>query len=169
MVIENWVSLLLRHTASFGPVTWDDVVVGHDFGFLTPHAIQSWAQTLPTKTPQVDRLVALADQELLGLEACLWAACTEASGHPPRPGGRRWARSQDRWRLALIKEALEDACTKDTLGTRVEEIYERVGCPEDMLGLWHISPAWRPCATRPHFEAIQRFIQRLERQVALVS
>jgi len=139
MIISNWLELLKRQTIS--PITWDEIVVGYDFGILGPADIQAWAST-QIPGPLCRQLVALANEHLVCFEEALWAAATEATGRVPRPGGQRWAAAQDRWRLALLKDALEAQLSPEALAIIVESIYERVGCPEDMLHLWKRANAW---------------------------
>jgi len=72
-----------------GPLTWDDLVSGYDFGFLTSLEIQI---TAIGDGPAVQRLRALEGSALRTFEAHLWAACAEAVGKTPRPridGGTR--------------------------------------------------------------------------------
>ena len=44
-----WLTLLLRHLPPGSALGWDDLLVGHDFGFVAPAEIQAWvaAQALP--------------------------------------------------------------------------------------------------------------------------
>ena len=157
-----WLTLLLRHLPPGAALGWDDLLVGHDFGFLAPPEIQAWvaAQGFPGEACQA--LAALAGEGLERFERALWDAVTEATGKTPRPGGRRWERAQDRWRVALLKDALAAPVSAEALGVLVAAIYESVGCPEDMLGLWGRSTG----PARPQGDSdrakIQAFIQRRE-------
>ena len=72
--------------ATHGEPTWDDIVTGHDFGFLGSAEIQAWAAG---EGPAVLRLKALEGEGLRTFEAHLWAACAEAVGKTPRPGSAR--------------------------------------------------------------------------------
>jgi hypothetical protein len=162
MAGTNWIDLLVRQSAPDLPVGWDEVVVGHDFGILGPEEIRCWAQTQAVQGPHCRALVALADTGLEGFEEALWAACAEAVGKVPRPGERRWSRAQDRWRLALLKEAMVAPLSSEALAVAVESIYERVGCPEDMLGLWHRHSPWQGLQGGADHQAIVRFVKRCE-------
>jgi hypothetical protein len=151
-----WLSLLQRHCPADAPPGWDDLLVGHDFGLLAPAEIQDWVAGRNPAGEACLALIALEGAALAGFERALWHAITEATGKTPRPGGRRWARAQDRWRLALLKDALAAPVSAEALAVLVEAIYEAVGCPEDMLELWNRS---RGASDRSKVEA---FIQRRE-------
>ncbi len=140
-----------------GPLTWDDLVTGYDFGFLTSLEIQMAA---PGEGPAVQRLRALEGSALKHFEAHLWAACTEAVGKTPRPGSSRWSQAQDRWREALLREALATETTAAQLAARVERLYEQVGCPEDMLGMLKPSRAWSGTPATVDPTAVQHFLDR---------
>jgi len=140
-----------------GPLTWDDLVTGYDFGFLASLEIQIAA---PGEGPAVQRLRALEGSALKHFEAHLWAACTEAVGKTPRPGSSRWSQAQDRWREALLREALATETTAAQLAARVERLYEQVGCPEDMLGMLKPSQAWSGTPATVDPTAVQRFLDR---------
>jgi len=140
-----------------GPLTWDDLVTGYDFGFLTSLEIQIAA---PGEGPAVQRLRALEGSALKHFEAHLWAACTEAVGKTPRPGSSRWSQAQDRWREALLREALATETTAAQLAARVERLYEQVGCPEDMLGMLKPSQAWSGTPATVDPTAVQHFLDR---------
>lgn len=128
--------LLRRHVP--GPLSWSDIIAGYDFGLADIPSIQDWVQGW--QSPLCQRLAALEGEALLLFEETLWAACAEATGRSvPRPGHTRWIRSQDRWRIALLKEALALPC--DRFAEEVEQVYEATGCPEDMLFLWRRTPA----------------------------
>jgi len=140
-----------------GPLTWDDLVTGYDFGFLTSLEIQIAA---PGEGLAIQRLRALEGSALKHFEAHLWAACTEAMGKTPRPGSSRWSQAQDRWREALLREALATETTAAQLAARVERLYEQVGCPEDMLGMLKPSQAWSGTPATVDPAAVQRFLDR---------
>ena len=140
-----------------GPLTWDDLVTGYDFGFLTSLEIQIAA---PGGGPAVQRLRALEGSALKHFEAHLWAACAEAVGKTPRPGSSRWSQAQDRWREALLREALAIESTATQLAARVERLYEQVGCPEDMLGMLKPSQRWSGTPATVDPAAVQRFLDR---------
>jgi hypothetical protein len=131
-----WVAILERHCPAGDPPGWDDILAGYDFSLLPVEDIQRWAAARPEPGPAVQALAGLAGVQLAGFEAALWAAVREASGSTPRPGSLRWARAQDRWRLALLKDALAAPVTGPALAVLVEAIYIAVGCPEDMVDLW---------------------------------
>jgi hypothetical protein len=143
-----------------GPLGWDDLVTGYDFGFLTALEIQIEA---PGEGPAVQRLRNLEGSALRNFEAHLWEACAEATGKTPRPGSSRWERSQDRWREAQLRAALAMETTAAQLARSVERLYEQLGCPEDMLGMLRPSQAWsgQPATVDP--VAIQPFLERVSR------
>jgi len=151
-----WLTLLLRHADA--PIGWDELLVGHDFGLLAPEKIQAWvaAQALPG--PDCQALAALAGAGLAGFERALWAAVAEATGKTPRPGGKRWQRAQDRWRVALLKDALAAPVSAEALAVLVEAVYDLVGCPEDMLDLWRRTAG----PGQSDRAKVQAFIQRRE-------
>lgn len=140
-----------------GPLTWDDLVTGYDFGFLTAADIQVVAAGGGSA---VQRLRALEGAALTTFEAHLWAACAEEAGKTPRPGSTRWSRAQDRWREALLREALATEGTLSQLASQVERLYEQVGCPEDMLAMLRPSQAWSGTPATVDPSAVQRFLER---------
>lgn len=140
-----------------GPLTWDDLVTGYDFGFLTSLEIQS---TAPGLGPAVVRLRALEGSALRTFEAHLWAACAEAIGKTPRPGSARWSKAQDRWRDALLHEALATESTTAQLAKSVERLYEQVGCPEDMLIMLKPSQRWSGTPATVDPAAVEQFLRR---------
>jgi hypothetical protein len=140
-----------------GPLTWDDLVVGYDFGFLTSLEIQV---TATGDGPAVQRLRALEGSALRTFEAHLWAACAEAVGKTSRPGTIRWSQAQDRWRDALLREALTTETTTVQLARTVERLYEQVGCPDDMLVMLRPSQAWSGTPATVDPAAVQRFLDR---------
>ncbi|MBK8792062.1 MAG: hypothetical protein IPN59_02720 [Holophaga sp.] len=169
MVIGNWLALLQRQSPTQQPIGWDEVVVGYDFGFLKPEEIQNWVRDSGFTGEACLHLGTLSDPGLKTFEACLWRAAAEVTGKAPRPGGQRWAKAQDRWRAALLRDMLEAPLSLEALGVAVETLYERVGCPEDMLGLWSSPSPWQkgiPVAKRP---AIEAFLVRTERNLATAS
>lgn len=144
-----------------GPLTWDDLVTGYDFGFLTSLEIQV---TATGDGPAVQRLRALEGSALRTFEAHLWAACAEAVGKTPRPGSARWSQAQDRWREALLREALATDTTSDQLARTVERLYEQVGCPDDMLGMLKPSQRWSGTPATVDPSAVQQFLDRTRSQ-----
>lgn len=140
-----------------GPLTWDDLVTGYDFGFLTSREIQLEA---PGDGTAIQRLRGLDGPALRTFEAHLWAACAEAVGKTPRPGSTRWSESQDRWRDALLREALAEESTTAQLARNVEHLYEQVGCPEDMLVMLKPSQTWSGTPATVDPAAVQRFLDR---------
>jgi hypothetical protein len=158
MTQGSWMALLDRQWGT--PIGWDEIVVGYDFGFLCPAEIQDWLRSQGTEGPLCQELAELEGDRTLRFEEKLWAACGEATGKVPRPGGRRWARAQDRWRLALLKDVLEAPLTPEALAVAVESVYERVGCPEDMLGLWKPSNRWEKTQGSADREVILQFLKR---------
>ena len=140
-----------------GQPTWDDLVAGYDFGFLSSLEIQQEARG---EGPAVQRLRALEGSALKTFEAHLWAACAEAQGKTPRPGSSAWSRAQDRWREALLREALLTESTAAQLARTVERLYEQVGCPEDMLLMLRPSQAWSNTPATVDPAAVQRFLDQ---------
>jgi hypothetical protein len=140
-----------------GPLTWDDLVTGYDFGFLTSLEIQLAA---PGEGDAVRLLRALEGSALQTFEARLWAACAEAMGKTPRPGSTRWSQAQDRWREVVLREALATESTIAQLACSVERLYEQVGCPEDMLGMLKPSQRWSGTPATVDPTAVQRFLDR---------
>jgi hypothetical protein len=147
-----WLSLLERQGT---PVGWDELVTGYDFGLLGQPEIQAWLLAHGPLGPEAMAALEPGDR----FEAALWEAAKEATGKVPRPGGRRWAHAQDRWRLAMLRDVMEAPLTAEALAVAVETIYEKVGCPEDMLGLWKRGCPWEKKATVADRSAIERFIQ----------
>jgi hypothetical protein len=143
-----------------GEPNWDDMVASHDFGFLVPAEIQAW---VPGEGPAAVRLRSLHGEALRTFEAHLWAACAEAVGKCPRPGSTRWSRAQDRWREAILRQALTLDCTSGQLAQRVEDLYYQVGCPEDMLLMLRPSQAWSGTPATVDPGAVQRFLDRTAR------
>ncbi len=143
-----------------GTLTWDDLVAGYDFGFLTSLEIQI---TALGDGPAVQRLRALEGSALKNFEAHLWAACVEAVGKTPRPGSIRWSQAQDRWRDALLKEALATETTSAQLARAVERLYEQVGCPEDMLAMLKPSEGWSGTPATVDPVAVKDFLDRTRR------
>jgi hypothetical protein len=158
MIISNWLELLKRQTT--GPITWDEIIAGYDFGLLGIPEIQAWAST-QSKEPLCRQLVTLQGEALIYFEEALWAATEKITGKTPRPGGKRWAAAQDRWRTALLLDALEAPLNTQALAVVVESIYERVGCPEDMLGLWKRPSPWEKLPAVADRDAIEAFLGRL--------
>ncbi len=140
-----------------GPLTWADLVTGYDFAFLSSREIQLEA---PGDGLAVQRLRALEGSALRTFEAHLWAACAEAVGKTPRPGSARWSQAQDRWRDALMREALATESTPAQLARNVENLYEQVGCPEDMLAMLKPSQPWSGTPATVDPAAVQRFLDR---------
>lgn len=169
MVIGNWLSLLARQSSHGAPTGWDEVVVGYDFGFLKPEEIQNWVRDQTFSGEACERLVSLKGADLDTFEMALWQASSEITGKAPRPGGRRWAQAQDRWRLALLKDALEAPLGAEALGVAVESIYECVGCPEDMLGLWRRADRWAKTPAAAERSAVQAFIRHHDRDLSAVG
>lgn len=143
-----------------GEPTWDDIVTGHDFGFLEIPEIQAWVSG---EGPAAVRLKALRGEALRTFEAHLWAACAEAAGRTPRPGSARWSLAQDRWREAGLREALATESTVAQLAVKVERLYEQVGCPEDMLLMLRPSQPWSGTPATVDPQAVQQFLNRTRR------
>ena len=160
MTQSSWLALLDRQGGLDQPIGFDEIVVGHDFGLLGPAEIQGWLKDQAFAGARCGELARLAGEGLVRFEEVLWAACGEATGKVPRPGGQRWARAQDRWRVALLKDLLEAPLTAEALAVAVESIYERVGCPEDMLGLWQRPNPWEKKQGLADRKAIADFLRR---------
>ena len=158
---------LLTFRSFLGEPGWDDIVVGHDFGFLAPPQIQRWA-SFQGQGPALVALGAVSGPDFQAFEAHLWEACLEATGRTPRPGSLRWAQAQDRWRLAVLREALATESTLSRLAQRVERLYEQVGCPEDMLTMLRPSRGWSGTPATVNPDAVWRFIRR-HRELALAG
>ena len=138
-----------------GPLRWDDLVVGYDFGLLTSLEIQAVA---PSSGPASECLRALEGADLLAFEVHLWAACAEATGKTPRPGAVRWSEAQDRWREALLRGALAQETTLAGLAETVERIFDQTGCPDDMLLMFHPAERWSGARAMVEPAAVQRFL-----------
>lgn len=156
-------SALDAFRATHGEPAWDDIVTGHDFGFLGLAEIQAWASG---EGSAVLRLKALEGEGLRTFEAHLWAACAEAVGKTPRPGSARWSQAQDRWREALLREMLATETTAARLSSQVECLYESLGCPEDMLNMLSPSRAWSGTPATVDPKAVQQFLNRGGRRPA---
>jgi len=160
---DHWLELLERHASPGECPGWDDMIVGYDLGFLSSEVILGWVLRRFPGVEACQPLLAQAGTELLDFKAALWDACLENTGKVPRPGNLRWERAQDRWRLALLKDALEAPLTLRALALAVEAVYELVGCPEDMLELWTRTG---PKGKEANLPAIGAFLDRQERRLA---
>lgn len=154
---DRWLALALW-TSDFGPAGWPEVVAGYDFGLLGTADIQRWLRRRGVRGEAGAALLALSGARLVDFEATLWAACAEETGAVPRPGSRAWSRAQDRWRRALLREAVAQDRGEAVLAQAIEGIYDAVGCPEDMLDLWCYRPPWQEPALRVNFEALYSFL-----------
>lgn len=163
MHISNWMVLLQRQSRTNEPITWNELVVGYDFGLLKHGDIQSWVQSHGFHGQACERLVRLEGQALDRFEETLWEACRECTGKLPRPGGSRWSAAQDRWRLALIRDALQADLTSEALAIILESIWERVGCPEDMVGLWQAGAPWEKRRATVDYEALHDFLRKRQK------
>ena len=45
MMSANWLALLQRQSQAWEPVTWNEVVVGHDFGLVAFPEIRRWIRS----------------------------------------------------------------------------------------------------------------------------
>ncbi len=169
MVIGNWLGLLSRQSLKGAAIGWDEIVVGYDFGFLKAEEIQAWVRDQGFASEACQRLIQLEGPGLEVFEAALWLASAELTGKTPRPGGRRWARAQDRWRIALLKDVLEAPLSAEALGIAVETVYEAVGCPEDMLDLWSRGNRWTQTPASAQRPTIEAFLRRSEEGLVLAS
>jgi len=163
MHISNWMALLRRQSLANEPITWNEMVVGYDFGLLKQTDIQAWVSSHGFHGGACERLVRLEGQSLDRFEETLWEACRECTGKLPRPGGTRWSAAQDRWRLALIRDALQADLTGEALAIILESIWERVGCPEDMVGLWHMGAPWEKRKATVDYEALHDFLRKRQK------
>lgn len=159
MDAHRWTRLLHRLSATAAPIGWAEVVAGYDFSLLGVDEVQGWVGAQGFEGEACRRLLALQGDELLDFEERMWEACTDCMGRVPRPGELLWARAQDRWRLALLREALEADLTEPALAQAIESIYECVGCPDDMLGLWGRRSPWQGRSERVHFDALWAFLE----------
>ncbi len=144
------------------PPTWMDVVTGFDYGFLTRAEVQAWARAHdpnPQFHPACHRL-AMIDPEVENFQNALWDSCVEAQGSVFRIGQTRWLQSQDRWRVALIQEALEGDLSLHALAIALERIYDAFGCPDDMLHLWRRRAPWEKGVQAVDLPALQAFLAR---------
>jgi hypothetical protein len=164
MIYLNALELLRRHIPL--PFGWSEVVVGYDFGILSIREIQDWVRSASTRGPEADRLAELDGEQLAHFEATLWAACREETGcRVPRPGHLRWARAQDLWRSAMLREVLGAPLAADDFAEAVETIIDRVGCPDDMSDLLKYGFA-RTCRTLSADRArVDRFVRDLEERL----
>lgn len=154
---QGMLALLERQTQ--GGIGWDEIVVGHDFGLLGSAEIRAWVAQGGFPGPLCAELAAQEPTDRF--EEKLWGACAEVTGKAPRPGGRRWARAQDRWRVALLRDVLEAPLSAEALAVAVEAVYERVGCPEDMLGLWKRPSPWERRPATADRDAVAAFLSRV--------
>jgi hypothetical protein len=163
----NMLTRLLQQTHD--PIQWEDVIVGFDFGLLEKEDVLDWIHRQRQSGYAIQRMDPISGNDLLHFEVFLRVACEKDIGRVPRIGNQAWMRGQDRWRIALLRDALEASPSEEALSKRVESVYASVGCPEDMLGLWS-APHYGD--QRPHHaerKAVERFVQSLEerrRQVA---
>ena len=155
---HGMLGLLQRQTPDGSAIGWDEIVVGHDFGLLDADEIQAWILGTGTQGPACAELAGAASRDRF--EERLWAACAEVTGKAPRPGGRRWAKAQDRWRVALLKDILEAPLSAEALAVAVEAVYERVGCPEDMLDLWKRPDRWERRPATADRSVVAAFLRR---------
>ena len=158
MNASRWTRMLHRLSGSAEPITWTEVVAGYDFSMLGPEDIREWVAEQGFAGAACLQLLALQGQALVEFEQRMWEACAECLGRVPRPGELLWARAQDRWRRALLREALEADLTEPALAQAIESIYETVGCPDDMLALWDRKSPWQGRAERVNFEALCAFL-----------
>jgi hypothetical protein len=154
----RWTRLLHRLSGTSEPITWTDVVAGFDFSLLRAEAVQDWVRAEGYRGEACLRLLAMQTEDMVDFEERMWEACAECLGRVPRPGELAWARAQDRWRRALLREALEADLTEPVLAQAIEAIYECVGCPDDMLGLWGRKSPWQGRSDRVNFEALCAFL-----------
>ena len=160
MHADRWTSSLQRLSCTMEPITWTEVVAGYDFGLLRAEEVRDWAMAQDFAGEACLRMQALQEEEWAGFEARMWEACAECLGRVPRPGDRLWGSAQDRWRKALLREALEADLTEAALAQAIESIYECGGCPEDMLGLWSRRSPWQGGPEQVNFEALVSFLGR---------
>ena len=67
--------------------------------------------------------------------------------------------------MALLKDVLEAPLGAEALAVAVESIYERVGCPEDMLGLWQRHSPWQRRQGSADPAVVARFLSRCEHEL----
>lgn len=141
-----------------GAISWAEIVAGYDFSLLQPREVQEWVRAKGCEGGACLRLLGLQGKELLEFEVRMWEACAECFGRVPRPGDLAWFHAQDRWRRMLLRKALEADLAEPQLAQAIEAIYECVGCPEDMLGLWSRRSPWEGPSERVNFEALCAFL-----------
>ncbi len=154
----SWLTILAERTPEYGEVGWLEVVAGYDFSLLGAAEIQHWLRLRGVRGEAGAALVALAGEALLDFGLRLWEACAEETGHVPRPGARAWSIAQDRWRKAMLRECLAADLTESALAGAIEGVYDQVGCPEDMLGLWTYHAPWQPAPGQVNFDALYGFL-----------
>lgn len=139
---------------------WEDLVVAQDYGLLQPGEILAWLGSGSQDRPLTREMVECAESSPM-FELALWSACRQVLGFVPRPGTSLWEAAQDRWRVVLLKHALAKAETPEGLGMAVRDIFEMLGMPEDMWGLWMGEAA--PVANRAR---VAMFLKRLENRLS---
>ncbi len=168
MIYLNTMELLRRHTSL--PCGWNEVVVGYDFGILSVREIQDWIHAESSWGPAAEEAAKLEGQDLLRFESCLWAAYAEAmETGVPRPGHLQWTLAQDLWRITLLKEVLDWSLSEGEFGEAIETIFNRMGCPEDMLGFLKLSRGWAGRPASADHPAVAAFIHDLENRCLLQS
>lgn len=139
---------------SSGP-DWEDLVVAQDFGLLHPSEILAFLGAGSLDRPLTRAML----ESQGGFEQALWQACGEVTGTVPRPGSKSWEIAQDRWRIVLLRHAQKLASHELELSTFIQDVYEHLGYPEDMLGLCQSSPSALPLK-------LQAFLKKLENRLS---
>ena len=70
--------------------------------------------------------------------------------------------AQDLWRAALLRQALEVHADPAELAATVDQIADRVGCPDDMLGLVERQGTGPRRSLSTDRGRVERFVQGLE-------
>lgn len=151
-----------RFTEVFG-MAWDDLILAYDFGYLPPAGAEDWLHPQWIDQPSCRRLLEQGGQGKARFEPLLWDACREATGWVPRPGHERWGQAQDRWRIILLREALVRARHLKELTFLVQDIYETMGSPEDMVGILSLK-----ASAEVERAAVEAFVQGLENRLSRI-
>ncbi len=142
-----------------GGLSWEDRILAYDFGLLAPGELLAWLDPCDLAHAEVQDLVQRGTRGEPDFEAALWRTCKDLSGRLPRPGSQGWDRAQDRWRAAFLKEVLRMTPDPVLRGTMVQAVYERLGFPEDMRGLWTLRDG-QPVANEAAIErALARWLE----------
>lgn len=169
MPMNQWLTILGTRTPEYGGIGWHELVAGYDFSLLGAAEIQHWLRMRGARGEAGAALIARSGEDLPDFGRRMWEACAEEIGYVPRPGTFAWSLAQDRWRKALLRECLGADLTEAALAGAIEGIYDRVGCPEDMLDLWSYRAPWQEALGRVNFDALYSFLGEAEPAPAAVA